>query len=151
MRLKKSWLATHTGKLVCSCVYVRPKTKSARQEIAAAVAVALGNARPVENKVWIDLLIEKPDHKGDAINVMDHVIDGLKIGLGVDDRWFSIRRLDWRIVKVSPQILIGVAQEHDWPARVCCYCGRALPFDAFTKAKHMANGIGRECRDCRTK
>jgi hypothetical protein len=129
-------------------VALRRESRAIKDAIVLQLRAALRHHKVVQNKVWIDLLIEKPDHKGDAINVVDLVCDAIKEAIDVDDRWFSIRRLDWRIKKDQPQLIIGVGQDTDEHAQVCSYCGRALPFDFFYKAKGRKFGIGRECREC---
>jgi hypothetical protein len=129
-------------------VSLRRETRAARAMLANDVKLAVSDVAVVENKVWIDILVEKPDHRGDAINVLDCVVDGIKDGLGIDDRWYSVRRVDWRIVKIEPRVLIGLGQESDYPVRVCSYCGRLLPYSFFGLNKSMRNGVRRECTDC---
>ena len=95
------------------------------------------------NKVWIDIFVQKPDHRGDAINFLDLIADAIKEAIGIDDRWFSIRRIDWQIVKEKPRIFIGIGQDEQdlFDAKICSYCGRILPEKCFGKSK-------RECREC---
>ena len=102
-----------------------------------------------QNKIWLDILVQKPDHRGDAVNVVDLVCDGIKRGIGVDDRWFCIRRLDWQIEKHDPLLLIGIRQKATENCLVCPHCGAIKPFSEFNKAKHNPMGVGGECRDCR--
>lgn len=119
--------------------------------IADKTRRAVAGEMVVRAKVWIDLLVQKSNHKGDAINVIELVCDGIKEGLGVDDRWFCIRRLDWQIVKTDPQIIIGIGQESSTDRHVCSYCGRVLKLSRFTKDSDAVMGVGRECRKCRSK
>jgi hypothetical protein len=93
----------------------------------------------VHNKVWIDILVQKPNHKGDAV----------KDTLPVDDRWFCIRRLDWEIVKDNPRLFVGIGQESDENCQVCSCCGQIKPFLEFNRRKYHRLGIGRECRERR--
>jgi hypothetical protein len=130
-------------------VFLRRETKAARLRLQEEIAVALGGANVVENKLWVEILIEKPNHRGDAINILDHAADAIKKAVHVDDRWFCVRRLDWSIVKEEPRLLIGIGQESAAPARVCSYCGRLLDYSNFTKAIHVRNGVGRQCKECR--
>ena len=51
-----------------------------------------------KRKIWLSILVEKPHHRGDAVNVVDVLCDGLKKGIDVDDKWFSISKLDWTII-----------------------------------------------------
>lgn len=132
-------------------VVLRKEHRETRDGLTAAIQKEFDRVRPrvVNNKVWLDVLVQKPDHKGDAVNVIDFVCDAVKVVIGVDDRWFSIRRLDWEVVKHEPKLVVGVCQLVDWDAVVCSHCGRVLPHDAFNKNKTGMHGVGRACRDCR--
>lgn len=132
-------------------VFMRKKASQARSVVRDTLASALSESgiAPVEAKVFIDIFVQKPNHKGDAINVIDSVCDGIKDALGVDDRWFSIRGLDWEVVKTDPMIIIGVGQEAREHHRVCSACGRIMPLDAFGKRSGMRLGSSRECLECR--
>ena len=120
-----------------------------REQITTELKVALAGRRIAHNKVWIDILVQKPNHKGDAVNVIDLVCDAVKDALPVDDRWFCIRRLDWEICKGDGQLILGVGQDSDTDCQVCSYCGRIKPFTEFNAARHQPLGIGRECKECR--
>ena len=138
-----AWANTSQGH-----VYLREEHRREREVIADAIRKAVANVSVVENRVWLDVLVQKPNHKGDAMNVLDGLCDALKVALGVDDRWFCIRRLDWEIVKESPRIFIGIGQEHVGHARVCSYCGRILALTEFKNHKGDRLGVGRECKEC---
>lgn len=129
-------------------VYLRRESKEHRAALARAVAVALSDAPLVVGKLWISLIVHKPNHRGDAINVLDLVCDGIKDAIHVDDRWFAIKEVDWRIVKNDPELLIGIGQSVTEDHQVCSYCGRDLPYSAFVPNKGMPGGIGRACREC---
>ncbi len=130
-------------------ITLRREAKAKRSEIALALRLGLGQQKVAHNKVWLDILVQKPNHRGDAVNVVDLVCDAVKDALPVDDRWYCIRRLDWEIVKHDPQLVIGIGQDTDVDAQVCSYCGRIKPLADFTKARDQPLGVGRECRDCR--
>ncbi len=131
-------------------VALRKEARAMRTALTLKISEALKTSahQPVPGKLWIDILVQKPNHRGDAINVVDLVCDAIKDAMDVDDRWFAIRRLDWEIIKSDPRLWIGIGQTHTDPRRVCSYCGRALPLDAFTKNAKMELGVGRECRQC---
>ena len=129
-------------------VALRAESRAARDALALSIRSALHDRTPVQAKVWVDILVQKPNHKGDAINVVDLVCDALKLAIDVDDRWFSIRRLDWEIVKTDPQLIVGIGQDTDVPVQACSSCGFIQPFDAFGKNRGAKNGIDRNCRDC---
>jgi hypothetical protein len=111
-------------------------------------ALRLSASRVVHNKVWIDILVQKSNHKGDAINVVDLVCDAIKRVLPVDDRWFCIRSLDWEIVRDGGFIFIAIGQESDKDVQVCSYCGQIKTLDEFYPASGKHLGSGRECRSC---
>lgn len=130
-------------------VFLRKESRAKRQEITLTICDGLNNRKVAHNKLWIDILVQKPNHRGDAINVVDLVCDAIKDAVPVDDRWFCIRRLDWEIVKEDPQLIIGIGQETDDDAQVCSYCGQIKLLTEFNKDKCNPLGVGRECRECR--
>jgi len=129
---------------------LRSDSRAHRDRIIYMVKQALTGRRFVNNKVWIELLVQKPNHKGDAINVIDLVADAIKKAVGVDDRWFCIHKLDWEIVKEDPKIIIGIGQDSDEDVQPCSSCGRILPYNHFNKNKCNIVGISRNCRECMT-
>lgn len=131
-------------------VYLRKESSDLKAAITSKLHVALLDQKVAHNKVWIDILVQKSNHRGDAINVIDLVCDGIKRALPVDDRWFSIRSLDWEVVREGGQIFIGVGQEDVGDAQVCSYCGQIKPLDQFDKKKNSHLGYGRECTPCRS-
>ena len=131
-------------------VALRRESKQIRRAITLSLRQALHCMPIVHNKVWIDILVQKPNHKGDAVNVIDLVCDAVKDAIDrVDDRWFCLRRLDWEIVKDNPKLFIGIGQESNEDCQVCSYCGQIKPLSAFNRSKHFHLGVGRECRECR--
>ena len=130
-------------------VFARRESASWKDALALKLKVALNGRRAVPNKVWLDIFVQKSNHRGDAVNVVDSVCDAVKTVLGVDDRWYSIRRLDWQIVKHEPMIYVGVGQESDAVVQACSVCGALLPLEHFASNKGNANGRSRECRGCR--
>lgn len=128
-------------------IHLRKESNEIRQ--AMALAFSQHKSQVVQAKLWIDILVQKPNHRGDAVNVVDMVCDAIKDGIGLDDRWFSIRRLDWQIVKANPNIIVGIAQSATRDQRVCSYCGLILDLQPhFPKRAHGALGYGRVCKVC---
>lgn len=121
---------------------LRRDSSNARDQITLLLKEAVQGMEVKRNKVWIDIFVQKPNHRGDAINVIDLVCDGVKLALGIDDRWFSIRRLDWQIIKEKPLIYIGVGQEECEHSKLCSHCGLILPDALFGKSV-------RECKGCK--
>jgi Holliday junction resolvase RusA-like endonuclease len=129
-------------------MFMRKKAAAARAEITTAVKRAMAGRQAVEAKVYIEIFVQKSNQRGDAINVVDVVCDGIKDALGIDDRWFCIRGLDWEVVKANPRIFIGVSQEAEEHHRVCSYCGAIKPHSEFGKNKAVAHGVSRMCKTC---
>jgi len=131
-------------------VALRRESKQIRQAITNALRAGLHCMPVVHNKVWIDILVQKPNHKGDAVNVVDLVCDAVKDAIDrVDDRWFCIRRLDWQIVKGDPRLFVGVGQDSEEDCQVCSYCGQIKPLTEFNASRNQPLGVGRECKACR--
>lgn len=130
-------------------VFLREEAKAARNAIILRLTEAMRGQPVAHNRLWIDILVQKPNHKGDAINVIDSVCDGIKMAVPLDDRWYSLRRVDWQIVKDDPRLFIGVGQDDVRDIQPCSICGALKPFDEFNKCRGGRNGIGRECRECR--
>jgi hypothetical protein len=130
--------------------FLRAESRKAGDDIAllARSAINRSGQKLLQNKVWVDIFVQKSNNRSDAINVVDLVCDGLKIGIGVDDKWFCIRRLDWEISKNDPQIFIGFGQEDVGDVAACSSCGRLLPYDEFRKSRANTNGLDRNCKDC---
>jgi hypothetical protein len=140
-----SWAMTRHGH-----VFLKKETRAAQDELIEKLSEYKGQFK--QNKIWLELLVQKPDHKsGDAINFIDRIADAIKVGLDVDDRWFSIRRVDWTITKVNPRIFITVHQPCLEDRQICSICGNILPISQFYKNKSTKLGIGRECLECSKK
>lgn len=145
-RMSKNAIWSNSGR---GHVFLRAEARSHRHALSASIRAAMGDREIKQNRVWLDVLVEKPDHKGDAVNVVDLVCDAAKDAIGLDDRWFSIRRLDWSVVKKEPRLFVGLGQEAVEDVIVCGYCGRMLPVERFSK--HAGNPLGRArvCQECR--
>lgn len=103
----------------------------------------------VEDKVWVDIFVQKPNAgAGDAINVIDLICDAISEAIGIDDRWFSIKGLDWEVKKENPKIFIEFGQADNIPKKICSYCGRILPKTRFNKNKSQKDGYSRVCKEC---
>lgn len=128
-------------------VYARAEGVAFREGLA--LMLRHGNHQWYQGKLWIDIFVEKPDHRGDAVNVVDLVCDAVKDATGVDDRWYSIARLDWSIVKESPRLIVGARQAVCEDHQVCSHCGRALPLaSSFGRNRSTKTGFARVCREC---
>lgn len=123
-------------------VYLRKEANMEREKIINKIIAS--EVKFVTGKIWISLLIQKPEARGDAINFVDAICDAIKKGIGVDDNWFCIKQVDWEIKKEDPHIYIRIEQENNTPHRACSYCGRILTEDNFSGIKKKT----RECKSC---
>ena len=123
-------------------VFIRKKSRDLRNNLTALIAKSVKDERFFTGKVWLDIFVQKPDNKGDAVNVVDMVCDAVKDAIGVDDRYFSIRKLDWQIMKENPMLYVGVGQSITEDHFYCCYCGREQPLTNRSSQKST-------CKDCR--
>lgn len=130
-------------------VYLTKSVRSYSDALALQVKNAVRNMNIVQAKVWISIFVQKPDHRSDAINFVDTICDAIKVAIDLDDRWFSLDRVDWEVCKLDPKIYIKIGQESDSGMICCSYCGGIKTFDHFTKNRSSKTGYGRVCRDCR--
>jgi hypothetical protein len=129
-------------------VYMKKRHSALRDAITTMIRKNLEPKFFVQGKIWLDILIQKPNHHGDAINMVDGIADAVKLAINIDDRWFCIRKLDWEIVKVNPMVIIGIAQAATEDQQICSYCGRILPLGEFAARKHGFMGRSRVCGPC---
>lgn len=132
-------------------IYMRQEATRASDGLILALKAVLTGKLVRQNKLWIDLLVEKPNHKGDAVNVVDTVCDALKKAITLDDRWYCLRSVDWQVVRHAPRLLISVGQEDVPDAQVCSVCGDIKPLTEFGKNRSNKSGHGRECRSCKSR
>jgi Holliday junction resolvase RusA-like endonuclease len=130
-------------------VFKRQQSRSFQNAIAHIIRQGTRDFHVYQNKIWIEFFVQKPHHKGDAINVVDVICDGIKVGLGIDDRWFCLRQVDWEIAKHDPQIFVTICQNQEFDAQACSHCGRILSLDNFRQKKTARLGVDRVCRECR--
>lgn len=129
-------------------VYMRKDARGHRAVLTEAVKGALRGRRVYNGRVWIDIFVQKPNHRGDAVNVVDTVCDAVKDAIGLDDNWFSIRRLDWEIAKEDPRLFVGIGQTIEEDCMVCSSCGREMALEHFGVRKHGYMGRSRNCKKC---
>lgn len=129
-------------------VFMRDESRYMRTLLTETVANAVDISKLVQNKLWIDIFVQKPRQNGDAVNFVDMVCDAVKDAIPLDDRWYSLRSVDWQIAKHEPMLFVGLGQESDVNVQACSSCGRLLTFDLFQRNRSLPNGIGRNCRDC---
>lgn len=103
-----------------------------------------------QNKLWVDIYVQKPNHKGDAANFLDMVCDAIKDAIPLDDRWYSIRSIDWQICKDEPMLYVGLGQDSRLDVQACSSCGRLMEYHFFQKNRATPNGVTRVCRECQS-
>lgn len=130
-------------------VRLRDEHRAYRDALTLIIRQALKGQPVKQNRLWLDILVQKPNHRGDAVNVIDAVCDAIKHAIDLDDRWYSIRRLDWEIVKDRPSIIVGIGQEDVEDVQACSTCGRLLEMAAFPGSKGTTKfDRARDCREC---
>ena len=90
--------------------YIPKEAQQVRDDLMIELKNELGDKKFKKEKVWVSLFIEKPDNRCDAVNFIDTICDVIKKVIGIDDRWFSIGEVDWKIEKDKPKIFIKIEQ-----------------------------------------
>jgi hypothetical protein len=126
-------------------IYLQKPGKKIREDLVRRIRAQGGTW--YEGRVWIDVFVEKPNHRVDALNVLDAVADAVKEGIGVDDRWFSAT-VHWAMVKDSPTLRVRVLQVAREHRRICSTCGRESGLDSFGRNRSDKLGHARVCREC---
>lgn len=133
-------------------IFNRKESAEYKNTITGAVVRGLADSgiEPVHGRLWFDLFVRKPNHRGDALNFVDLASDAIEAAVGIDDRWFSLLGVDWEIVKHEPgELVITIGQESDVYVIACSSCGRVMPLDKFPKNKSgNLHGVSRNCREC---
>lgn len=63
-----------------------------------------------EEKIFVDIFLQKPQKRIDVANLVDSVCDAIKEGIGIDDCWFA-PRTDWEYEKgIESYIIITINQ-----------------------------------------
>jgi len=126
-------------------MYMKKETHAYRDKWSRIISKRLKdeNYTFYPGKIWIDIICLKPNHRGDAINLLDNIADMVKMAIDVDDRWFCIRNLDWEVVTEDPCVYVGIGQEHTEKHFLCEHCRRILVFsDSVSK-----RGICKYCNN----
>ena len=111
--------------------FIRSEVRAARDALALEIKHASRDLAWPQRKTYLDILVQLPNHKSDAINVVDVVADAVVAGTGVDDRWFCISRLEWEMKKDKPMLYVGIGQDGLEHQKLCPTCGRVLPLTMF--------------------
>lgn len=90
--------------------YIKPAAKDAETQLLLELTKAFKGVKMYNNKIYLDIFVAKPRTNIDAINFIDAVADVVKKVIGVDDKWFSIKCLDWKVDTKNPYIVVKLYQ-----------------------------------------
>jgi hypothetical protein len=110
--------------------YLNKSAKGTRDVIAGcSQKYRLERGGPKENRLYLFLVVDLSSFRADAINFLDLAADGLKAGLNLDDRWYCVGFLGWRVAPGRPVLHVAALQyaEDHFDAFVCRSCGKVLP------------------------
>jgi hypothetical protein len=62
-----------------------------------------------KEKINVHIYVFRPDMKGDPVNFQDVILDGIKIGIGIDDNVYECSTT-WEVDKTNPRVVITVSQ-----------------------------------------
>ncbi len=108
---KNSWHGVNTKSK--KKIYSNPKTQSEIDAIAwelkSQKAQLLGWDK--DRKIYVDVMVYRPDMKADVQNFLNPICDGVKYGINIDDNVYA-GSWDWQLVKKGEErIVIDVWQE----------------------------------------
>lgn len=131
-------------------IAIQSRHRGYRDALILRTRAAMSGRMIKRNKVWIDIFVQFPWHRGDAVNFVDMVCDALKVALDIDDKWFCINRVDWEICKTEPRLFISIAQEDVEDCLVCSTCGLLKPDREFSLNRSLKSGRNGRCKECQS-
>ena len=91
--------------------YVQQGYKDAVQAIVSLLVMKGKGIKWKQDKVWVEIFLQKSRPNSDVANFIDGIYDAIKIGIGVDDCWFAGKQ-DFEYDKeIEPYIIITITQE----------------------------------------
>lgn len=123
----KNNMATMNGRIV------RMKRMRDAMQTLTEEVVLLGH-KFYQGKIWLDITIYQPDHFGDALNYIDAFADAIQKAIGINDRWYAIKSLNWQINKSEPRLEIWILQNNKEHHAICQFCGVEKKFSDFNEA-----------------
>lgn len=128
--------------------YTSAAARIRKATLVDALRAELEGQHIAHNRLWLGIVVFMEDHRGDALNVLKLVADAAKVATGLDDRWFTVRGIEWGISKDRPRLVVWVGQDQMADVSVCGLCGSVLDFEAFARDRSRASGRGSWCRSC---
>lgn len=129
-----------------------------RSRLGGAVGAELARQRvtPARSVLWVRIHVAKPNHLGDAINVVDQVADAIEDATRLDDRWTELRGVTWSIEPARPRVIVELGQDQPWDLVACSSCGQLLRPRAFRPSALAGDSLPhqaccRRCHSARTK
>ena len=103
--LSKNWMyRRHRSK-----TYIPVNSRAEMDAIAIELKARSRGHAWEKRKLWVRLMIYRPDMRADPSNFVDAINDAVKIATGVDDRHYS-GSYDWEVDRENPRIEITVEQ-----------------------------------------
>ncbi len=59
--------------------------------------------------ITVHIHVRRPNMLGDPVNFMDAILDGIKVGIGIDDNVYECATT-WELDKANPGIVITISQ-----------------------------------------
>lgn len=90
--------------------YIKPEARKCKENLVMALKVACRGHKFNEAKLWVNIMVYKPNNRIDAGNFVDTIFDAIQEVSGINDKWYSISQLDWELEKENPRIIIKLEQ-----------------------------------------
>jgi hypothetical protein len=88
-------------------------TKDYKDACTSLADIVWGKSRGQKwnkEKIWVEIFLQKSRLMCDVANLVDGIFDAIKVGLGVDDCYYSLKA-DWEYDKeIKPYIIITITQ-----------------------------------------
>ena len=127
-----------------SRVWVNNDVEDMRQIITLMIKKLI-TTQWYQSKVYLTIIVGKPHHRGDAVNVIDNLCDCVKHAIGIDDKWFSIAKLDWFVTN-KPYVYLEIQQPITEDCIICSGCKSITPFSEM-KTKNLCKKCHYEKKD----
>jgi len=114
IKIPFNWLLSKNNRMGYSGItkrsFIKKEAREVQDSLILLIKNRVGDFKFKKDKIWISIFVQKPTERGDAINFVDVICDSIKKAVGIDDRWFSIKVVDWEIAEENPQIFIKIEQ-----------------------------------------